>query len=183
MIWLVKVTENSNHSLFWFVSSLLFLTSFIGKVKRLLGRLKTFSENKTNERSEITLCVVFWLTFVHVIWTNKFNSETPLKILTHVSHFYIPNCAFSFSTMITFAQYLQRCSYDGLSKLVKDVVDLAHTCVANEDAPDCTKPLVGSESFNTVFFLTLCSCQDHPPWGLTSKPFRCRCCHRPMLRF
>ncbi|NXR85053.1 ALBU protein, partial [Hypocryptadius cinnamomeus] len=43
--------------------------------------------------------------------------------------------------MITFAQYLQRCSYEGLSKLVKDVVDLAHTCVANEDAPGCSKPL------------------------------------------
>ncbi|KFO85171.1 Serum albumin, partial [Buceros rhinoceros silvestris] len=44
-------------------------------------------------------------------------------------------------TMITFAQYLQRCSYEGLSKLVKDVVDLAHKCVANEDAPECTKSL------------------------------------------
>ncbi|NXC13929.1 ALBU protein, partial [Corythaeola cristata] len=44
-------------------------------------------------------------------------------------------------TLITFAQYLQRCSYDGLSKLVKDVVDLAHKCAANEDAPDCSKSL------------------------------------------
>ncbi|KAM6346421.1 albumin-like [Podargus strigoides] len=44
-------------------------------------------------------------------------------------------------TMITFAQYLQRCSYEGLSKLVKDVVDLAHKCVADEDAPDCGKSL------------------------------------------
>ncbi|XP_064272344.1 albumin isoform X1 [Passer domesticus] len=43
--------------------------------------------------------------------------------------------------MITFAQYLQRCSYDGLSKLVKDVVDLAHKCVADEDAAGCSKPL------------------------------------------
>ncbi|NWT07618.1 ALBU protein, partial [Vireo altiloquus] len=43
--------------------------------------------------------------------------------------------------MITFAQYLQKCSYDGLSKLVKDVVDLAHKCVANEDAPECSKSL------------------------------------------
>uniref|UniRef100_A0A8C3CNB8 Albumin n=1 Tax=Cairina moschata TaxID=8855 RepID=A0A8C3CNB8_CAIMO len=43
--------------------------------------------------------------------------------------------------MITFAQYLQRCSYDGLSKLVKDVVDLAQKCVANEDAPECSKSL------------------------------------------
>ncbi|KFP38808.1 Serum albumin, partial [Chlamydotis macqueenii] len=43
--------------------------------------------------------------------------------------------------MVTFAQYLQKCSYDGLSKLVKDVVDLAQKCVANEDAPECTKPV------------------------------------------
>ncbi|XP_035179894.1 albumin [Oxyura jamaicensis] len=43
--------------------------------------------------------------------------------------------------MITFAQYLQRCSYDGLSKLVKDVVDLAQKCVANEEAPECSKSL------------------------------------------
>ncbi|NXF08673.1 ALBU protein, partial [Smithornis capensis] len=43
--------------------------------------------------------------------------------------------------MITFAQYLQRCSYDGLSKMVKDVTDLAQKCVANEDAPDCSKSL------------------------------------------
>ncbi|NWV41522.1 ALBU protein, partial [Grantiella picta] len=53
-------------------------------------------------------------------------------------------------TMITFAQYLQKCSYDGLSKLVKDVVDLAHKCVANEDAPECTKPLP------TVFLDEIC---------------------------
>ncbi|NWW73996.1 ALBU protein, partial [Climacteris rufus] len=43
--------------------------------------------------------------------------------------------------MMTFAQYLQKCSYESLSKLVKDVVDLAHKCVANEDAPECTKSL------------------------------------------
>ncbi|XP_021385220.2 albumin [Lonchura striata] len=53
-------------------------------------------------------------------------------------------------TMITFAQYLQRCSYEGLSKLVKDVVDLAHKCVANEDAPECSKPLP------TVFLDEIC---------------------------
>ncbi|XP_008495626.2 serum albumin [Calypte anna] len=44
-------------------------------------------------------------------------------------------------TLITFAQYLQRCSYEGLSKLVKNVVDLAQKCVANEDAPECSKSL------------------------------------------
>ncbi|NXA36515.1 ALBU protein, partial [Eudromia elegans] len=53
-------------------------------------------------------------------------------------------------SMITFAQYLQRCSYDGLSKLVKDVVDLAHKCVAHEDDPECTKPLP------TIFLDEIC---------------------------
>ncbi|NWV14210.1 ALBU protein, partial [Ptilonorhynchus violaceus] len=52
--------------------------------------------------------------------------------------------------MITFAQYLQKCSYDSLSKLVKDVVDLAHKCVADEDAPDCAKPLP------TIFLDEIC---------------------------
>ncbi|XP_068258773.1 albumin-like isoform X2 [Nyctibius grandis] len=44
-------------------------------------------------------------------------------------------------TLITFAQYLQRCSYEGLSNLAKDILALAQTCAANEDAPDCAKPL------------------------------------------
>ncbi|XP_075565275.1 albumin-like [Pelecanus crispus] len=52
--------------------------------------------------------------------------------------------------MITFAQYLQRCSYDGLSKLVKDVVDLAQECVAHEDDPKCKKPLP------TIFLDEIC---------------------------
>lgn len=46
--------------------------------------------------------------------------------------------------MITFAQYLQRCSYEGLSKLVKNVLDLAQACSANEDGPKCANSLVGS---------------------------------------
>ncbi|NXY43817.1 ALBU protein, partial [Ceuthmochares aereus] len=53
-------------------------------------------------------------------------------------------------SMITFAQYLQRCSYESLSKLVKDVVDLAHKCVADEDAPDCSK------SLPTIFLDEIC---------------------------
>ncbi|KFQ32777.1 Serum albumin [Mesitornis unicolor] len=53
-------------------------------------------------------------------------------------------------SMITFAQYLQKCSYDGLSKLVKDVVDLAQKCVANKDAPDCDKPMP------TIFLDEIC---------------------------
>ncbi|NWZ40197.1 ALBU protein, partial [Brachypodius atriceps] len=57
-------------------------------------------------------------------------------------------------SMITFAQYLQKCSYDGLSKLVKDVVDLAHKCVANEDAPECTK------SLPSVFLDEICQVEN-----------------------
>ncbi|NWI28036.1 ALBU protein, partial [Sula dactylatra] len=53
-------------------------------------------------------------------------------------------------TMITFAQYLQKCSYEGLSKLVKDVVDLAQTCVANENAPKCT------DSLPSIFLGEIC---------------------------
>ncbi|NXK12324.1 ALBU protein, partial [Herpetotheres cachinnans] len=52
--------------------------------------------------------------------------------------------------LITFAQYLQRCSYEGLSKLVKDIVDTAQKCVANEDTPECTKPLP------TIFLDEIC---------------------------
>lgn len=79
-----------------------------------------------------------------------------MKILPDVPRCHVPNCALCFSAMITFAQYLQRCSYDGLSKLVKDVVDLAHKCVANEDAPECSKPLVGSET-SLWHFSSLCA--------------------------
>lgn len=94
--------------------------------------------------------------------TNSFESRSTFKnIRCYVSYLHIPIYALCFSTMITFAQYLQRCSYDGLSKLVKDVVDLAQKCVANEDAPECTKSLVGSESFRIVFLLILCSYQNH----------------------
>ncbi|XP_009503747.1 albumin [Phalacrocorax carbo] len=53
-------------------------------------------------------------------------------------------------TMITFAQYLQKCSYEGLSKLVKDVVDLAQACTANEDAPKCT------DSLPSIFLGEIC---------------------------
>lgn len=99
------------------------------------------------------------------------------NVSCYVSYLHIPKCALCFSSMITFAQYLQRCSYDGLSKLVKDVVDLAQKCVANEDAPECTKSLVCNESFGFVFLLILCSYQHYPQWGFIPDPFRCGCCH------
>ncbi|XP_019389829.1 PREDICTED: serum albumin isoform X3 [Crocodylus porosus] len=43
--------------------------------------------------------------------------------------------------IITFAQYLQKCSYESISELVKNVVDLAQRCVANKDDLGCTKSL------------------------------------------
>ncbi|NWH37553.1 ALBU protein, partial [Chloropsis hardwickii] len=48
---------------------------------------------------------------------------------------------FKAAALITFSQYLQGCSFEVASELVKDVVDLAHKCVANEDAPECSKSL------------------------------------------
>ncbi|NXF36058.1 ALBU protein, partial [Nyctibius bracteatus] len=57
-------------------------------------------------------------------------------------------------TLITFAQYLQKCSYEGLSNLAKDVLALAQTCAANEDAPDCGKPLP------TIFLDKICQVEQ-----------------------
>ncbi|XP_027759687.1 serum albumin-like [Empidonax traillii] len=75
---------------------------------------------------------------------------------SHIAHRYndLKEETFKAVAMITFAQYLQKCSYDGLSKLVKDVVDLAHKCVANEDAPECTKPLP------TIFLDRICQVEQ-----------------------
>ncbi|NXM67444.1 ALBU protein, partial [Serilophus lunatus] len=61
---------------------------------------------------------------------------------------------FKAAAMITFAQYLQKCSYDGLSKMVRDVTDMAQTCAANEDAPDCTK------SLPTIFLDKICKVEQ-----------------------
>uniref|UniRef100_A0A672UZJ6 Albumin n=1 Tax=Strigops habroptila TaxID=2489341 RepID=A0A672UZJ6_STRHB len=73
---------------------------------------------------------------------NNFVSRGTFEnVSCYVSYLHIPKHALCFSSMITFAQYLQRCSYEGLSKMVKDVVDLAQKCVTNEDAPECTKSL------------------------------------------
>lgn len=101
--------------------------------------------------------------FEEIVWRNNF--------VIYISYLHIAKYAFCFSSLITFAQYLQRCSYDGLSKLVKDVVDLAQKCAANEDAPECSKSLVGSESFGTVFHLILCSYQSHPHPGTYTLSF------------
>lgn len=60
-----------------------------------------------------------------------------------------------FSALITFAQYLYKCSYEEIAKQVKDVMDLAHKCVANEQDPECLKPVVGKESIVIVILLCL----------------------------
>ncbi|NXE78265.1 ALBU protein, partial [Cochlearius cochlearius] len=41
----------------------------------------------------------------------------------------------------TFAQYLSKCSYEGLSELVTKVNDMAQKCVADETGPGCSKSL------------------------------------------
>ncbi|XP_069711134.1 albumin [Phaenicophaeus curvirostris] len=72
-------------------------------------------------------------------------------------------------TLITFAQYLQRCSYESLSKLTKDIVDLAHTCVANKDAPDCSK------SLPTIFLDKICQVEKlRDSYGAMAD-----CCSKP----
>uniref|UniRef100_A0A452H8E1 Albumin domain-containing protein n=1 Tax=Gopherus agassizii TaxID=38772 RepID=A0A452H8E1_9SAUR len=43
--------------------------------------------------------------------------------------------------LIIFAQYFYKCPYDDIAKQVKNVVDLAHKCVANEQDPECLKPV------------------------------------------
>ncbi|KFV52665.1 Serum albumin [Tyto alba] len=91
-----------------------------------------------------------WVTLISFIFllssATSWNLERVPREAEHkseIAHRYndLKEETFKAVTMITFAQYLQRCSYDGLSKLVKDVVDLAQKCVANEDAPECTKSL------------------------------------------
>ncbi|NXL89081.1 ALBU protein, partial [Alectura lathami] len=100
-----------------------------------------------------------WVTFISFIFL--FSSATSRNLQrvardtahkSEIAHHFndLKEETFKAAALITFAQYLQRCSLDGLSKLVKDVVDLAQTCVANEDAPDCSKPLP------TIFLDEIC---------------------------
>ncbi|XP_069634580.1 albumin [Haliaeetus albicilla] len=91
-----------------------------------------------------------WVTLISFIFLlNSASSRNLQRVArdtehkSEIAHRYndLKEETFKAVTLITFAQYLQKCSYDGLSKLVKDVVDLAQKCVANEDAPECTKSL------------------------------------------
>ncbi|XP_009081693.1 PREDICTED: serum albumin-like [Acanthisitta chloris] len=91
-----------------------------------------------------------WLTFVSLILllssATSRNLQRVARDADHKSEIArryndLKEETFKAVTMITFAQYLQKCSYDALSKLVKDVVDLAQKCAANEDAPECAKSL------------------------------------------
>ncbi|NWI18698.1 ALBU protein, partial [Crypturellus soui] len=90
-----------------------------------------------------------WVTLISFIFLFSSAASRNLRVArdsehkSEIAHRFndLKEDTFKAVSMITFAQYLQRCSYDGLSKLVKDVVDLAHKCVAHEDDPECTKPL------------------------------------------
>ncbi|EHB04603.1 Serum albumin, partial [Heterocephalus glaber] len=55
--------------------------------------------------------------------------------------------------LITFSQYLQKCSFEEHIKLVKEVTDFAKTCVADESAENCDK------SIHTLFGDKLCAIQ------------------------
>ncbi|NXH21447.1 ALBU protein, partial [Bucco capensis] len=104
-----------------------------------------------------------WLTLISFIFllssARSWNLQRVARDAEHkseIAHRFndLKEDTFKAVTLITFAQYLQRCSYEGLSKLVKDVVDLAHKCVANEDAPECTKPLP------TIFLDEICQVEQ-----------------------
>ncbi|XP_051026348.1 albumin [Acomys russatus] len=53
--------------------------------------------------------------------------------------------------LITFSQYLQKCSYEEHVKLTKEVTEFAKTCVADESAANCDK------SLHTLFGDKLCA--------------------------
>ncbi|XP_048220134.1 albumin-like [Perognathus longimembris pacificus] len=53
--------------------------------------------------------------------------------------------------LVAFSQYLQKCPYEDHVNLVKDVTEFAKTCVADESAANCDKPLP------TLFGDKLCS--------------------------
>ncbi|XP_067413103.1 albumin [Emydura macquarii macquarii] len=57
-------------------------------------------------------------------------------------------------SMITFAQYLYKCPYEEIAKRAKNVVDLAHKCVANEEDPECLKPVT------TIFLDEICQIHE-----------------------
>ncbi|KFV64724.1 Serum albumin, partial [Dryobates pubescens] len=91
-----------------------------------------------------------WLTLISCVLllssARSWNVQRAARSAEHkseIAHRYndLKEETFKAVTMITFAQYLQKCSYEGLSKLVRDVVDLAQKCAANEDGPDCGKSL------------------------------------------
>ncbi|XP_068797022.1 albumin [Struthio camelus] len=100
-----------------------------------------------------------WVTLISFIFLFSFATSRNLKRVaresehkSEIAHRYndLKEETFKAVAMITFAQYLQRCSYEGLSKMVKDVTDLAQKCVGHEDDPECTK------SLPTIFLDEIC---------------------------
>ncbi|NXS08568.1 ALBU protein, partial [Neodrepanis coruscans] len=104
-----------------------------------------------------------WLTVISFIFflssarsRNLHRAARDAEHKSEIAHRYndLKEETFKAVAMVTFAQYLQKCSYDGLSKLVRDVTDFAQKCAANEDAPDCTK------SLPTIFLDRICQVEQ-----------------------
>uniref|UniRef100_A0A8C3SVI6 Albumin n=1 Tax=Chelydra serpentina TaxID=8475 RepID=A0A8C3SVI6_CHESE len=91
-----------------------------------------------------------WLAFISFIFLFSFAISRDLKRSardaehkSEIVHRFndLKEEAFKGAGLITFAQYLYKCPYEEIAKLVKNVVDLAHKCVANEQDPECLKPV------------------------------------------
>ncbi|XP_038255680.1 albumin-like [Dermochelys coriacea] len=91
-----------------------------------------------------------WLAFISFIFLFSFAISRDLKRSardaehkSEIVHRFndLKEETFKGAALITFAQYLYKCPYEEIAKLVKDVMDLAHKCVANEQDPECLKPV------------------------------------------
>ncbi|XP_005284052.2 albumin-like [Chrysemys picta bellii] len=91
-----------------------------------------------------------WLAFISFIFLFSFAISRDLKRSardaehkSEIVHRFndLKEEKFKGAALITFAQFLHKCPYEEIAKQVKDVVDLAHKCVANEQDPECLKPV------------------------------------------
>lgn len=91
-----------------------------------------------------------WLAFISIIFLFSFAISSDLKRSardaehkSEIVHRFndLKEEQFKGAALITFAQFLYKCPYEEIAKQVKAVVDLAHKCVANEQDPECLKPV------------------------------------------
>ncbi|XP_074848145.1 albumin-like [Carettochelys insculpta] len=90
------------------------------------------------------------LTFISFIFLFSFATSSDLKGSTsdaehksEIVHRFndLKEEHFKAISLITFSQYLSMCPHEEIAKQVKNVVDIAHKCVANEQDPECLKPV------------------------------------------